>query len=308
MNKRDFIKPALIIVGATTLISSLGFYVWQEEHRLPLLEIYIFNLTSGRSMFIRTPEDRRIFIDGGSNSEIIRRISEIIPFYSRRIDMVIATDSKGNNISGLIDIIERYKVGEVYIPAFTLENLGLASSTDQIYETFLDILAERQIKTDELFLGGVVDLDSQTRLNVHFPVKPEKFSYSKASPPEILFTISNNRNTISFFGNATKKVQKYIANSILESSEVDVMVFSHSIIPANVSVELINKLKPKNIIFSQKILNTSTKVSTIPKNKKEIVDPLSYLSLENKFNLREKGTIKIISDGDSVSIDHEDRI
>jgi len=308
MNKKHLIKPILIVAGATALASGLGGYVWKEEHRLPLLEIYIFNLTSGRSMFIRTPEDKRILIDGGSNSEIVRKISETIPFYSRRIDIVIATNSQGKNVSGLIDIIERYKVDLVFIPKFTLENLGLASSTDQIYATFLKTLTEKQIKTDELSADQMINFDNKTKLNIRFPAKPTEFLYSKSSAPELLFSISNGSNNFSFLGNATKKVQKYIATSTQSLFEVDALIFSQSVVPANISSELIERFHPKNIIYSQKISNAPAKpikITNTSKKKKEIVDPLSYLSSESKFNIREKGTVKITSDGNKVSISYE---
>lgn len=302
---KKLIRPVLIIVGATALAGGFGSYVWQKEHRLPLLEVYVFNLSNGRSMFIRTPEDKRILIDGGSNSEIIRKISKIIPFYSRRIDTVIATNTEGKNVSGLIDVIERYDVDSVFIPKFTLENLNLQTLTDQTYSTFLEILSKKQIKTDELFIDQVIDLDNQTKLNIHFPAKPETFSYSKSSAPELLFTISNNKNNISFLGNSTKKIQKYIANSSPDLFNVDVLIFAQSIIPANVSSELIKKLNPANVIFSQRVSTTPPKLSTSSKNKKEVVDPLSYLKSENKFNIREKGTTKIVSDGRDVLIIYE---
>jgi competence protein ComEC len=301
MNKKHFMKPILIVAGATALAGSLGVYVWKEERRLPLLEIYIFDLASGRSVFIRTPEDKRVLIDGGSNSDIVRRISEIIPFYSRRIDIVIVTNNEGKNVSGLIDIIERYKVDRVYVPEFTLENLGLASSTDQIYSTFIETLEHKHIVREYLSLGKVVNLDKDVSLNVLFPTKPSNFVYSKSSAPEILFNISNNENNITFLGSATKKVQKYITktNSDLKTN---VLVFSHSALPVNVSSELIDSTKPQNLIFSQKISDLPPKTAKVnSKKKKEIIDPLSYLGYENRFNIKE-GTVKITSDGENISI------
>jgi competence protein ComEC len=300
MNKKHFMKPIIIAAGATALAGSLGFYVWKEDHRLPLLEIYVFDLASGRSVFIITPEDKRILIDGGSNSDIVRKISEIIPFYSRRIDIVIATNSEGKNVSGLIDIIERYKVDKVYVPEFTLENLGLASSTDQIYKTFIETLEHKDIDRADLSLGKVISLDKNVTMNVLFPAQPSDFVYSKSSSPEILFNISNNKNNITFLGNSTKKVQKYIATTT-SGLKTDVLVFLHNPLLANISSELIDRIKPQNLIFSQKISDLPKKITKNSKNKKEVIDPLSYLGYENRFNLKE-GTVKITSDGENISI------
>jgi beta-lactamase superfamily II metal-dependent hydrolase len=108
MSLRFSPKSAIIAATASAIVAGVGAYVWHQEHRLPLLDIYLFALKSGQSAFIRTPDDRRILVNGGSNSEIIRRISKRLPFYSRRIDALIVTDTSAKNVSGLIDVLERY--------------------------------------------------------------------------------------------------------------------------------------------------------------------------------------------------------
>lgn len=327
MKKKSLFKPLVIVAGATAIASSLSLYVWREEHRQPLLEIYIFALDSGRSMFIRTPEDKRILVDGGSNSKIIGELTDILPFYSRRIDAIIATNTDGKNVSGLIDVIERYKVEKVYLPAFTLENLLLASSTDQIYETFLETLTRENISTEELQQGRTLYLDNKVKLKIIFPATPvgqndlvvaadvslttkanfPKFSYSKTSAPEILFNILYDNNSVAFLGNATNKIQKYITTTTSLTS-TNVLIVSHSALPANISQQLIEKIKPQNLIYSKRVTDKTVSDSNSSTNnsknknskKKEVIDPLKYLKAENRFNLKEKGRIKIVGDGEVV--------
>src|SRR5689334_6366418 len=139
-------KP--VIIGAVSVLAvsaGLAGYVWYENHRPPVLEVYVIPLKTGQALFIRTPNDKRILVDGGTNSEIIRYISKILPFYSRRIDQIIVTRTDGAHVTGLIDAVNRYAVGEVVAPGITLESLGLASSTDQIHQTFLDAAASHKI-------------------------------------------------------------------------------------------------------------------------------------------------------------------
>jgi hypothetical protein len=104
-------------------------------------------------------------------------------------------------------------------------------------------------------------------------------------------------------GNATKKVQKYLAKTI-PALKTNVIVFSHSVLPINTSSELIDKIKPQNIVFSQKLSEASPKITNATENlkkKKETIDPLFYLGDENRFNIKE-GTVKITSDGENISI------
>ncbi len=315
MKTKSFIKPIIVVAGITIASSTLGAYYWRQEHRQPILEVYIFAPKSGRSIFIRTPEDNRILIDGASNSEIIRYISEILPFYSRRIDMVIATNDAGKNVGGLIDVIQRYEVGDIYLPKHTLDSLGLTSSTDQIYETLVQTAKESNINMETIARGRTLSLDSKTKLEVLFPADPANFSYSKASSPEILFNISYGITNVLFAGSASPKVQKYIASSTLVTTTTttitstitspvkqasDVLIVSHSALPNYVSSEFIDKFQPSYLIYSKNI--TKNQVSYDTGKTKKKTDPLQYLSPENRFNIRENSGVKIESDGANLKI------
>jgi len=314
MSIKSISKPLLVVAATTAVASSLGAYIWKIEARPPILEVYIFALSSGRSIFIRTPEDKRILIDGGSNSEIVRKLTDILPFYSRRIDKIIATNTEGKNISGLIDIIERYDVSEAYVSGINLEVLGIASSSDQIFSTFSDTLQREVIKTQELIAGDNINLDSKTDLHVFFPVHQDRFVYSKASAPEVLFNISLGATSITFLGNASNKVQKFIAstspivNKTTKTNGIttDVLIVSHSALPTNISPILMDKLQPKYLIYSKLVKDIPAKSAITKKTsslkKKEIKDPLSYVLNENKFNLKEKGSMRITSNGIEMNI------
>ncbi len=318
-------KPFLIAATATAVASGVGAYLWHEQTRPPILEMYVFALKSGRSMFIRTPDDQRILIDGGGNSQVIQQLTGIIPFYSRRINTIIVTNTDGKNVSGLVDIVGRYLVDKVYVPKFTLENLGIASSTDKIYETFLETVKQKNIKIreveaeDKLVLGqGIGNLNnSQLSMiaqaksssvtsvvaKIIFPAQPESFDYSKASAPELLFNISYGDSSILFMGDASKKVQKFVAESsaIVTSvspptiADVDVLIVSHSAVAGNMSPEFMNLVRPESLVYEKVVTNKKT-----PKN--VVVDPLAAILDENRFNLKEVGTIKIVSDGKEVII------
>ena len=141
------------VAGAAVSSVGLGAYVWHEQSRPAVLEVYLFSLKGAPGAFIRTPEDKRVLINGGANSDVIQEITKILPFYSRRIDMVIATKDDADHVSGLVDIVSRYSVGGAYIPAVTLNSLGLASTTDPAYQAFLDKLGELKVPPQLLEAG-----------------------------------------------------------------------------------------------------------------------------------------------------------
>jgi len=308
MSFKNISKPIVIAATSTVLAGGVGGYVWNESCRPPMLEVYVFALSNGRSMFVRTPDDKRVLIDGGGNSDIVRELTKIMPFYSHHIDMVIATNSEGKNISGLIDVIERYKVDMAYIPAFTVESLGLASSSDQIYATFLDSLELEGIQTRKFSAGMVIPLDGEVSLGGLFPAEPNDLSYSKSSAPEVLFNISFGLKSLTFLGNASVKVQKYLAVASLAKPS-DVLVVSHSALPANISQALIDSVKPEYLVYSKSLSAKSGSVqkpitSSLKTKKKTVIDPLAYIGEDGRFNIQERGTVKITIDGNNIKIEN----
>lgn len=275
-------KPLVLTVAATVVIGITGSYIWRQEHRPAILEVYIFSLKSGRSMFVRTPLDERLLIDGGSNSEVIARLTEIMPFYSRRIDAVIATRKDAGSTGGLVDVLGRYAVHRAYVP-------DTASSSDQTYDSFVTALSEADLAPVPLAAGQSLPLRGGVDFTVLFPAKSSHFPYTRASAPEVLFTIRFGQTAVTFLGNATAKVQKFLASSS-RPEKVDAVVVSGSAFSSNMSRVLLDMLRPAYIIYSR--ARTAVRHG-----------PAEDLPIPFKVNIREKGTVKITSDGARLTVE-----
>jgi competence protein ComEC len=318
MSMKNISKPILIAATAGVVASGVGAYAWHIQRRPQILEVYIFDMKSGRSMFIRTPDDQRILVDGGGNSQVIKHLTDIIPFYSRRINTIIVTSTDGKNVSGLIDVVDRYIVDKVYLPKFTLGSLGLASTTDKIYETFVETIKQKSVLIEDISAGeklilgrGVSDLhlpkerqQKDVVASIIFPVEPGKFDYSKASPPEILFNIMYGNTSILFAGEASRKVQKFVASSSpVIIANVDALIVFHSAISGNMSNEFMNTIRPDFLIYKKSVTSQSANKSKSTSSKKKIIaDPMAAILEDQRFNLKEIGTIKIISDGITIKV------
>lgn len=317
MNLRIAEHPLFVGLAATALVSCLAGYIAHEESRAPLLEIYVIALKGGRAVFIRTPDDQRILVNGGQNSEIVKQITHVLPFYSRRIDTVIATDTDLKNVTGLIDIIGRYDVRHAYFPRYTLDNIGLASTAGPSFQVFKSSLAEKRVNVREIGAGDQVRISGlegvtpepspPVTLHALFPVDPSVFSYSKASPPQIIFTIEHGMNRFTFVDDASVKVQKTIANStttkqLFDMDDLDsILITSKAGKIGDSAAELIKIIQPSWLIFEQTISAKSSSASSAKAQKK--ADPLAGILLGHRFNVRALKVVRILSDGVTVEIE-----
>lgn len=79
------------------------------------LRVSFYDIGQGNAVFIETPKNYQILIDGGPGPLILRKLGSDMPFWDRTIDLIIATHQDADHISGLIDVLSRYKVKNVLI-------------------------------------------------------------------------------------------------------------------------------------------------------------------------------------------------
>ena len=109
-------------------------------------------------------------------------------------------------------------------------------------------------------------------------------------------------------GDASLKIQKYIAAN--NSQPSDALIASNNGNASNLAIQLIDSLAPDYLIYSAQLLkgtsgntNQSTKIKSSASSKsKPKTDPLAGILSENRFNVREKGMVKVVSDGVSLKI------
>lgn len=280
----------------------LIIYISNQINREKIIGFSIFNIQGSQIVFIRTPNDKRILINSGTGTEIMRYITRFLPFYSRKIDYLFAVDNKDKNIEGLINIIDRFRVEGIFIPAIDLTSLNLASTSDQAIEVFKERAKEKDIKVESLLAGEKKEIDENVFVDILFPAQKDDFQYSRASAPLLLVQINSPRCTLLFLDKASKKIQKYITEkfSLRESFSKDfILVMGNSANSDQLSSELIKETNPNYLIYYKKIAKQT--VILDEKSAKPKIDPLSYLENDKKFNTSVFSRVQI-GCGEEVSI------
>ena len=299
MKIKKYLKPVMFAVGASTLTGTVGLFKYYEELHRDNLMISVIDLKFGHALFVRTPEDKRILINGGYNNEILNKIAQYLPFYSRRIDTIIATDIDKNSLGGLIPILERYLVSNVYIPKYSLSNLAISSSTDETADTFFKTLyGSSYIQTNKLKSGDRIKLSDSVSMDILFPLEPSKFKYSKSSPPKLLFNITYGDHVVTFIDNVGSKIQNLLAYNWLESHS-DILIYTDGNKPGAVTKLLSQNLNPDYLIYSQKPKNTSEQKQNSKKRLQK--DYIDYIREDHRFNFNDK-TIKINLTKEKITI------
>ncbi len=111
--RRRMLLPA---GGIALLIVLTGVFGWLlfSRPQSGRLSVTFLDVGQGDAILIQGPEGQRVLVDGGPGSQpITQALSRNLPFDSRRIDLVVLTHPQADHLSGLLTVLDRYRVGAV---------------------------------------------------------------------------------------------------------------------------------------------------------------------------------------------------
>jgi competence protein ComEC len=216
------------------LLIGLGFYVYDWEYREPVFEVNFFSLNRGRAIFIRSPENKTILIGGGQNSEVIRELTKVMPFYNKHIDYIVIPSATPAQIGGLIEILDRYDVEQI------IQGKYMATST--VLSLLEKKIRKKKIHVEEVESGDEIEIGS-LKIKIFFPNKD--FKYNKTSLPELALQVEYKNTAVFLMGSLSKTIQKNIARDFATSTTSNLLEYYHSGIDSRVSDLLIDKIQPE---------------------------------------------------------------
>jgi competence protein ComEC len=109
------------------------------------VHVYFLNVGQGDAILIRQGSTD-ILIDGGPSPQaILTELGQIMPFWDRNIELVVMTHPHTDHISGLVEVLKRYKVEQVLYPM-----LATSDETEYdrpLFDEWLKLIEEKDIKT-----------------------------------------------------------------------------------------------------------------------------------------------------------------
>lgn len=105
---------------ATFVLAPVTVLVWSAGlAMLPAsggkLEVSFLDVRTGDAILIRTPARHYILIDGGGDAQSLNvELGKKLPFWQRKLDLVVLTTPKTEHVGGLVEVVERYRVEQVW--------------------------------------------------------------------------------------------------------------------------------------------------------------------------------------------------
>lgn len=127
----------------------------------------------GEAIFISTPDNKTILIDGGlDTASLAQELDSRLPSWQRSLDMVVLTTARQDHLIGLQDIITRYQIGEVVDAGMLHPSRG--------YALWRRTISQRNLPYVQVHQGTTLAVGTQVVLQVLAPSSPLHKSSNEA--------------------------------------------------------------------------------------------------------------------------------
>ncbi len=158
LTPKKWLIPPLVVV---TILVSITAATMPDDK----LHVSFLNVGQGDAILVQTPAHHDILIDGGPSPQAIGLgLGQKMPFWDRTIDLVVLTHPHADHLTGLVEVLERYRVKQVLMP----EGDGASS----IYDEWLKSLKAKQFKPTFARAGQRIDLGDGVVFEVLNPPTP----------------------------------------------------------------------------------------------------------------------------------------
>jgi len=155
---KKWVIPPLLVLA---ILTSVAAATMPDDN----LRVSFLDIGQGDAILIQTPAHQDILVDGGPSPQVINlELSQKMPFWDRTIDLVILTHPSADHVTGLVAVLERYKVKQVLYPDLAFES--------DVYQEWLNLIEEKGIERILAQTGQQIGLGRGVVIEVLNPQDP----------------------------------------------------------------------------------------------------------------------------------------
>jgi len=212
-------KRVWIIIGILVALNVLAWSEVFDLRRQEFLEVTFFDVGQGDAIFIETPKGHQVLIDGGPSNVILEKLSSEMPFYDKRLDLVILTHPDHDHYFGLLEVLKNYRVDNVLWT-------GVIKDTAE-WKEWKRLLEEEGAEIRIAEAGQEIRFQDNLFLKILFPLKNLKGQEAEnVNDTSIVAKLVFKERSFLFTGDITDRAEHNIVGEY-GSLKADVLKISH---------------------------------------------------------------------------------
>lgn len=247
------------------------------------LKVHFIDVGQGDSILIQLPSGQTALIDGGSASAAGTVISHLKAAGVSKIDHLIATHPHEDHIGGLINVIQEFAVGKVYMPRVV--------HTSKTYENILLTIKAKGLKVTPAKAGLTLDCGPEVKLTF---VAPNSESYENVNSYSAVLKLSYGSASFLFTGDAEALSEQEILAAKTDVT-ADVLKVGHHGSNTSTSGPFLEAVSPDIAVISVGEGNSYGHPS------QQVIAALTKAKAEI-YRTDLHGTIVVVSNGQEITV------
>jgi competence protein ComEC len=251
------------------------------------LHLIALDVGQGDAILVMTPSGSTMLIDGGPDPDLLlRRLGERLPWWHRRIDILILTHPHEDHVAGLVAALERYEVGVV-----------LDTGRDYANPTYPRFLALARSEPGGRLItartGQRLGLDAKTTFTLLYPTPDDvaaPLPEGDINNASVVGLLRFGGFTALLTGDAHIPVEEMLADRGL-LTRIDVLKVGHHGSHSSTGPLLLDTTQPRVAIISSGIGNA------FGHPHQETLDHLHAMSGLRLHRTDLEGSVEVVTDG-----------
>ncbi len=285
-----FLKLVLAVILSGLFIVLLFPQVLGGKRGGGVLEVHFLNVGQGDATFIEAPGGTQVLIDGGPDTSVLRELGDVMGFFDREIDLVVATHPDMDHIGGLVDVLTRYDVKAILIT----DN----KNDTPVAEAFLDAVSKEGATILYARSGQILDLGSgasgSTTLTILFPDRTVRDLESNTS--SIVARLSYGSTDFMLTGDSPIAIEEYLVSLFGVGLESEVLKAGHHGSHTSTAATFVAAVDSEYAVVS------SGKDNRYGHPHREVIEILTNAGAVI-HNTAEQGRVTFVTDGQTVSLE-----
>ncbi len=273
------------IFSAILILAGVAFFQSVEDNGK--LVVNFFDVGQGDAILIKTPEQQKILIDGGPSNVVVQKLGEVLPFYDRKIDLIILTHPHADHLDGLIEVLKRHEVKKIL-------STGVTHTTPD-YLAWLEEIKNQNVPMEIAMAGQIIDFGGGVKTEILYPTEDlAGKSVENLNDTSIVAKLIFGQTSFLFTGDAETEVEEKLISGGA-NLKADVLKVGHHGSKNATSDNFLEKVQPSFAV-----------VSVGADNQFGHPNAMTIKRLENIgaeiFRTDEEGNVKMVSDGMKIEI------
>lgn len=254
------------------------------------LHITFCDVGQGDAVYVVFPDGRDMLVDGGPGNAVLRCLGSRMPFWDRKIDIVMVTHPENDHLGGIVSVLERYQAGVILSTA--------VSAQSDLYTAFQNRIETRNIPRKIVSAGEYITVGDVT-MNIFWPdygflstrISDDVLGVTHGDVNEtaIVFFLRYGTFDTLFTADADVEVEDEYTGDILADDHVELLKVPHHGSKTGMSDTFLDWIQPELAVIS------------VGKNSyghpsQEILEKLAVHGVR-ALRTDEEGDISIVSDG-----------